>query len=112
MDGDALKLQTEAMARVLGEVAQGQQELQDSTQQLEVQLRSAWLSHAHQKFEVLKVGGSQPWGSQHPDSHPELASRAFPCPPSGQPPSTMANTLCDPGKNSCPFSCLSLSICK
>lgn len=55
MDGDALKLQTEAMARVLGEVAQGQQELQDSTQQLEVQLRSAWLSHAHQKFEVLKA---------------------------------------------------------
>ncbi|XP_023379202.1 angiopoietin-like protein 8 isoform X1 [Pteropus vampyrus] len=78
MDGDALKLQTEAMARVLGEVAQGQQELQDSTQQLEVQLRSAWLSHTHQKFEVLKVGGSQPWGSQHPNSHPELASRASP----------------------------------
>lgn len=78
MDGDALKLQAEATARALGEVAQGQQELWDSTQQLEVQLRSAWLSHAHQKFEALKVGGSQPWGSQHPDSYPELASRASP----------------------------------
>lgn len=65
---DALKLQAEATARALGEMAQGQQVLRESMQQLEVQLRGAWLGHAHQEFEALKVSSSQPWKSQDPDS--------------------------------------------
>lgn len=67
---DALKLQAEATAHALGEVAQGQQVLQDSMQQLEVRLRGAWLGDARQEFEALKVRGSQPGGSQDLDSHP------------------------------------------
>lgn len=69
-------MRAEAMAHTLKEVAQGQQVLQDSMRQLEVQLRGAWLGHARQEFEALKVRGSQPWGSQDLDSHPEIASRA------------------------------------
>ncbi|XP_074194271.1 angiopoietin-like protein 8 isoform X1 [Rhinolophus sinicus] len=52
---DALKLQAEATAHALQKVAQGQQVLQDSMQQLEVRLRGAWLGHARQEFEALKA---------------------------------------------------------
>ncbi|KAM5233220.1 angiopoietin-like protein 8 [Hipposideros larvatus] len=52
---DALKMRAEAMAHTLKEVAQGQQVLQDSMRQLEVQLRGAWLGHARQEFEALKA---------------------------------------------------------
>lgn len=81
---DALKLQAEATAHALQKVAQGQQVLQDSMQQLEVRLRGAWLGHARQEFEALKVRGSQPGGSQDLDSHPEIASRTSPRDPSHQ----------------------------
>lgn len=64
MEEDALKLQAEATAQVLGEVAQGQQVLRDSMQRLEVQLRGAWLGNAQQEFEALKVRGSRPWWSR------------------------------------------------
>lgn len=62
MEEDALKLQAQATAQALGEVAQGQQVLRERMKQLEVQLRSAWLGHAHPEFEALKVKCSQPWG--------------------------------------------------
>ncbi|KAF6092174.1 angiopoietin like 8 [Phyllostomus discolor] len=55
MEEDALKLQAEATAQELGEMAQGQQVLRESMQQLEVQLRGAWLGHAHREFEDLKT---------------------------------------------------------
>lgn len=60
MEEDALKLQAEATAQALGEVAQGQQVLRESMQQLEVRLRGAWLGHARQEFEALKVRASRP----------------------------------------------------
>ncbi|XP_054418173.1 angiopoietin-like protein 8 [Pteronotus mesoamericanus] len=56
---DALKLQAEATAQVLQEMAQGQQVLRERMQQLEVQLRGAWLGHAHQEFEALKAHADQ-----------------------------------------------------
>ncbi|KAM5307086.1 angiopoietin-like protein 8 [Glossophaga mutica] len=55
MEEDALQLQAEATAQALGEMAQGQQALRESIQQLEVQLRGAWLGHARQEFEALKA---------------------------------------------------------
>uniref|UniRef100_A0A452V7M1 Angiopoietin like 8 n=1 Tax=Ursus maritimus TaxID=29073 RepID=A0A452V7M1_URSMA len=55
MEEDALKLQAEATAQVLGKVAQGQQVLRDSMQRLEVQLRGAWLGNVQQEFEALKA---------------------------------------------------------
>ncbi|XP_024412722.3 angiopoietin-like protein 8 [Desmodus rotundus] len=55
MEEDALKLQAEATAQALGETAQGQHVLRESMQQLEVQLRGAWLGHARQEFEALKA---------------------------------------------------------
>ncbi|XP_017517543.3 angiopoietin-like protein 8 [Manis javanica] len=55
MEENALKLQAEAIAQALGEVAQGQQVLHESMQQLEVQLRDVWLDHARQEFEALKA---------------------------------------------------------
>uniref|UniRef100_A0A8D0M3V3 Angiopoietin like 8 n=1 Tax=Sus scrofa TaxID=9823 RepID=A0A8D0M3V3_PIG len=55
MEEDALKLQAQATAQALGEVAQGQQVLRERMKQLEVQLRSAWLGHAHPEFEALKA---------------------------------------------------------
>uniref|UniRef100_A0A8C3X7X9 Angiopoietin like 8 n=1 Tax=Catagonus wagneri TaxID=51154 RepID=A0A8C3X7X9_9CETA len=55
MEEDALKLQAEATAQALGEVAQGQQVLRERMKQLEVQLRAAWLGHAHPEFEALKA---------------------------------------------------------
>lgn len=67
MEEDALKLQAEATAQALGEVAQGQQVLRESMQQLEVQLRGAWLGHAQQEFEALKVRASWPWWSGDSD---------------------------------------------
>lgn len=67
MEEDALKLQAEATAQVLGKVAQGQQVLRDSMQRLEVQLRGAWLGNVQQEFEALKVRGSQPWWSGDSD---------------------------------------------
>lgn len=82
MEEDALKQQAEATAQALGEVAQGQQVLQESMQQLEVQLRGAWLGHARQEFESLKVRGLR---SQDLDSQPELAARASPTDPPPQP---------------------------
>lgn len=63
MEENALKLQAEAIAQALGEVAQGQQVLHESMQQLEVQLRDVWLDHARQEFEALKVRCSQSWGN-------------------------------------------------
>lgn len=60
MEEDTLKQQAEATARTLGEVAQGQQVLRESMQRLEVRLRGAWLGHAQQEFEALKVRSSQP----------------------------------------------------
>ena len=114
MEEDALKLQAEATAQALGETAQGQHVLRESMQQLEVQLRGAWLGHARQEFEALKVRSSQPWESRDPDSQPELASRASPRDPPdpGQPPSTTASILCDPGQNPYPSPLLSFPICK
>ncbi|KAK2497727.1 hypothetical protein MC885_014478 [Smutsia gigantea] len=50
-----LEMQVEAIAQALEEVAQGQQVLHESMQQLEVQLRDAWLDHARQEFEALKA---------------------------------------------------------
>ena len=67
MEEDALKQQAEAAARALGEVAQGQQVLRESIQRLEVRLRGAWLGHAQQEFEALKVRGSQAWWSGDSD---------------------------------------------
>lgn len=58
-----MQLQTEATAQALGKVAQGQQVLRENMQQLEVQLRGAWLGRAHEEFEALKVRGSQSWGN-------------------------------------------------
>ncbi|XP_036987271.2 angiopoietin-like protein 8 [Artibeus jamaicensis] len=55
IEEDALKLQAEATAQALGEMAQGQQVLRESMQHLEVQLRGAWLGHARQEFEALKA---------------------------------------------------------
>ncbi|XP_057564535.1 angiopoietin-like protein 8 [Hippopotamus amphibius kiboko] len=55
MEEDGLKLQAEATAQALGEVAQGQRVLQEKMKQLEVQLRGAWLGHARQEFESLKA---------------------------------------------------------
>ncbi|XP_012585189.1 PREDICTED: angiopoietin-like protein 8 [Condylura cristata] len=55
VEEDVLKLQAEATAEALEEVAQGQQALLESMQQLEVQLRGKWLGHAQQEFEVLKA---------------------------------------------------------
>ena len=77
MEEDGLKLQAEATAQALGEVAQGQQVLWKKMKRMEVQLRGAWLGHARQEFEALKVRGSQPWGSQDPDSQPDLISEPF-----------------------------------
>ncbi|XP_024601567.1 angiopoietin-like protein 8 isoform X1 [Neophocaena asiaeorientalis asiaeorientalis] len=77
MAEDGLKLQAEATAQALGEVAEGQQVLWKKMKRMEVQLRGAWLGHARQEFEALKVRGSQPWGSQDPDSQPDLISEPF-----------------------------------
>ncbi|KAG8523165.1 Angiopoietin-like protein 8 [Galemys pyrenaicus] len=52
---DVLKLQAEATAEALEEVARGQQTLLESMQRLEVQLKGLWLGHAHQEFENLKA---------------------------------------------------------
>ncbi|XP_066129882.1 angiopoietin-like protein 8 [Saccopteryx bilineata] len=51
---DDLKLQAEATAQTLQEVAEGQQVLRESMQQLEVRLRGTWLGHARQELEALK----------------------------------------------------------
>eukprot|EP00069_Balaena_mysticetus_P003444 bmy_16835T0 len=50
-----MQLQAEATAQALGEVAQGQQVLWKKMKRMEVQLRGAWLGHARQEFEALKV---------------------------------------------------------
>ncbi|XP_055975409.1 angiopoietin-like protein 8 [Sorex fumeus] len=55
VEEDILKLQAEATAQALGEVAQGQRVLRESMQRLEAQLRGAWLGPAHQEFEALKA---------------------------------------------------------
>lgn len=67
MEEDALKLQAEATAQALGEAAQGQRALRESMLRLEGQLRGAWLGHAQQEFEALKVRGSQSWWSWDSD---------------------------------------------
>lgn len=61
MEEEDLQLQAEATAQVLTEVAQAQQVLRDSVQRLEAQLQGAWLGHARQEFEALKVRGTWPW---------------------------------------------------
>ncbi|XP_067589807.1 angiopoietin-like protein 8 [Globicephala melas] len=55
MAEDGLKLQAEATAQALEEVAQGQQVLRKKMKRMEVQLRGAWLGHARQEFEALKA---------------------------------------------------------
>ncbi|XP_037674602.1 angiopoietin-like protein 8 [Choloepus didactylus] len=52
---DFLQLQAEVIAQALGQVAQEQQELQDSVQKLEGRLRGTWLGRACQEFETLKA---------------------------------------------------------
>lgn len=61
LEEEDLQLQAEATAQVLTEVAQAQQVLRDSVQRLEAQLQGAWLGHARQEFEALKVRGTWPW---------------------------------------------------
>ncbi|XP_020750017.2 angiopoietin-like protein 8 isoform X3 [Odocoileus virginianus] len=55
IEEDGLKLQAEAIAQALGEVAQGQQVLREKMKRLEVQLKGVWLGHAHQEFKDLKA---------------------------------------------------------
>lgn len=58
VEEDILKLQAEATAEMLGEVAQGQLVLRETMQRLETQLRGVWLGPAYQEFEALKVKGT------------------------------------------------------
>uniref|UniRef100_A0A452F2D3 Angiopoietin like 8 n=1 Tax=Capra hircus TaxID=9925 RepID=A0A452F2D3_CAPHI len=55
VEEDGLKLQAEATAQALGEVARGQQVLREKMKRLEAQLKGVWLGHARQEFEALKV---------------------------------------------------------
>ncbi|XP_069447244.1 angiopoietin-like protein 8 isoform X3 [Ovis canadensis] len=55
IEEDGLKLQAEATAQALGEMARGQQVLWEKMTRLEAQLKGVWLGHARQEFEALKA---------------------------------------------------------